>query len=352
MRLTIKKINLQFIFITFMLLLSISCHAFSPELLTQLRSENIVDTTGTLSKQEIQWLQQQNQKIRNDAHVSISILVLEQLPDTKENPFLMDAILDQTKSLTPNIEDQVALLIGVKSKNYLIQASDENKNVINEYYTSGITAPDNNKLRSIDHIILKPLLKKKEFYTAIRNTQIYIQQKALHQESTAEIEYYKEIFDAEQKIQNYIIFGIWTLIFSFFSISLARLLKTQIDFDKINFIAVFCVVFHAIMSIYVTSLYFDVNTIYLCIINLFILVFYHFLITQTATSKIHLLNKIPYFFVFIIFIFILILSLLFKSYRDRITFLYFFLMLFGAYIYNRMIYSIFRLIFKNRVSDT
>lgn len=353
MNIPIKQITLRFIYFALTFLLSFNSNAISPELLTQLRTENIIDMTGTLSKQEIQQLQHQNQLIREEAHVSIIVIIQRQLIDRKKNPFQMDAILEQTKSLEPNVEDHIVILIGIDDNDYLIQASDENKNFINEYYTSGITAPFNSKLSSIDHIILQPLLKKNEFYPAIKNTQTYIHQVALHQEPTAESEYYKDLFNTEQRIKNYIIFTIWTLIFSFFSISIVRLLKTQIHFDKINFIAVFYVFFHAILSIYVTSLYFEANTIYLCIINLLVLIFYHFLITQTAISKIFGLNKISYVTIFIVFIFIIILlSLLFKSYQHRTTSLYFFLMLLGAYIYNRMMYSIFRLIFKNKISNT
>lgn len=354
MNFSIKQIIFKFIFIVLTLFLSLSSYAaLTPGLLTQLRTENIIDTTGTLSKQEIQQLQLQNQKIRNEAHVSINILVLDQLPDTKENPFLLDVILDQTKSLTPNVEDQVALLIGIKNKNYLIQASDENKKFTNTYYGSGIETPYNNKLSSIEHIILKPLLEKNKFYPALQNAQNYIQQIALHQEPTAEKQYYEEVLKTERQFKNYIIFTVWMLVFGFFCTLLARLLTTQFNLKNIKIISASYIVIHSIFSIYFAQLNFGVDTFYLSIISSMILFFYYFFLYKTSNFQINPFNNIPYIIdIFVLFFIFTLISLLFKSHQPRIVLVTFLFMLIGAYAYNRIMYSLFRFIFRHRMINT
>ena len=345
----IKLNRLKFIFFALTLLLSLNSKAISPELLTQLRSENIIDTTNTLSKQEIKQLQIQNQLIRQQAHVSIIILIEKQLIDTKNNPFQMDAILDQTKNLEPNIEDHVVIFISIDDKDYIIQASDENKNFVNEYYGSGITAPYNKKLSSIDHIILKPLLKKDEFYSAIQNTQTYIQQIALHQEPIAEKQYYENILTTELRFKNYLIFTIWMLIFSFFSSLLTKLLTTQFNLKHIKIIAALYTIIHAIFSIYFTHLNFNLNILYLCLISIIILLFYYLSIYRTSNFSFNHFKNASYIIDIFSFIFIiLITSLFFKSYQPRIVIASFLIMLIGAYTYNRMLYSLFILIFKQK----
>jgi uncharacterized protein len=48
-----KVIYQQFMLLTLSLLLSITCHALSPQILEELKKDHILDTTQTLNKAEI-----------------------------------------------------------------------------------------------------------------------------------------------------------------------------------------------------------------------------------------------------------------------------------------------------------
>ena len=74
---------IRYIFISFALLvLSISTFAISPQLLEQLKTEHIVDTTQTLSHKEIQTLKQENEDFFQDNKLDLKILMVPSIGNT------------------------------------------------------------------------------------------------------------------------------------------------------------------------------------------------------------------------------------------------------------------------------
>ena len=64
-----------FVFI-FTLLLNASTYALSPELLQQLKKENVVDTTQTLSANQIAELKSQNEYLYQEKKIDLKILMV------------------------------------------------------------------------------------------------------------------------------------------------------------------------------------------------------------------------------------------------------------------------------------
>ncbi|AXQ23358.1 hypothetical protein BEN71_15325 [Acinetobacter wuhouensis] len=71
-----KTLYQQFILFTCTLLLSVISHALSPELLKQLKKENIVDTTLTLSDNQIAKLKSQNKQLYQEKKIDLKILMI------------------------------------------------------------------------------------------------------------------------------------------------------------------------------------------------------------------------------------------------------------------------------------
>ncbi len=68
-----KVIYQQFMLLTLSLLLSITCHALTPQLLEELKKHNILDTTQTLTTAEIEKLKQNNEVIFKQKNIDLKI---------------------------------------------------------------------------------------------------------------------------------------------------------------------------------------------------------------------------------------------------------------------------------------
>ncbi len=68
-----KVIYQQFMLLILSLLLSITCHALTPQLLEELKKHNILDTTQTLTTAEIEKLKQNNEVIFKQKNIDLKI---------------------------------------------------------------------------------------------------------------------------------------------------------------------------------------------------------------------------------------------------------------------------------------
>ena len=60
----------------FLCLVCSNIYAISPDILEQLKKDNVVDTTQTLSANEIEKLKQQNEQLYQEANVDFKILMI------------------------------------------------------------------------------------------------------------------------------------------------------------------------------------------------------------------------------------------------------------------------------------
>ncbi|AXQ23357.1 hypothetical protein BEN71_15320 [Acinetobacter wuhouensis] len=358
-----------FVFI-FTLLFNVSTYALSPELLQQLQQENIVDTTSGLAPQEIQLLKSQNEKLENERHVSVKILILNDASKQIDDPKQLDEISDQIKSSEPNIEDHIFILIGKKDHINRVILNHDNKNIVNETHEYGNYISHNNKLTPIEYIILEPLLKENKLYPALQASQTYIEEISLKQQPSYETFYYgKKRY--EDSLQAYYIFYIsGTFVFLFFSIALCRFLyqsfqnhadlvnkaqkmhnlnlsSTSMNKSKIYIFSAVYLTFHILLSITLSAYYLDLNFLFLLISNIAILLFYLSILWFSSPKT---LDEIFSFkkvlgTTGVIFLITIIFTLLPAS-SLGLYFVFISFMIIVSYFYNKLISSILKYLFK------
>ncbi len=363
-----KKLFIILMLITFSIITHAEIH---PELLQQLQQENIVDTTSSLAPQEIQLLKSQNEKLENEHHVSVKILILDDASKQFDDPKQLDEISNKIKHLDPNVEDHIFILIGKKDHINRVILNHDNKNIVNETHEYGNYISHNNKLTPIEYIILEPLLKENKLYPALQASQTYIKEIALKQEPSYEKFYYGQK-QYEDSLPAYYIFYIsGTFVFLFFSIALCRFLyqsfqnhadlvnkiqkihnnlnlsSTSMNKSKIYIFSSIYLTFHILLSITLSAYYLDLNFLFLLIINIAILLFYLSILWFSSAKT---LDEIFSFKKVlgtsgVIFLITIIFTILPTS-SLGLYFVFISFMIIVSYFYNKFLSSILKYLFK------
>ncbi|AYO55457.1 TPM domain-containing protein [Acinetobacter wuhouensis] len=159
-----KKIYLTFILFTLTLFISVISHALSPELLQQLKKENVVDTTQTLSDNQIAEIKSQNEYLYQEKKIDLKILMV---PSTE------GASIEQYAEKVFN-----TIKIGNKKLNnglLLVIAKDDRKMRFEVGYGLEGEVTDIQAGRIIRHI-LAPNFKNNDYYYGIIAAQQSISQ--------------------------------------------------------------------------------------------------------------------------------------------------------------------------------
>lgn len=154
-----KVIYQQFMLLTLSLLLSITCHALTPQLLEELKKHNILDTTQTLTTAEIEKLKQNNEVIFKQKNIDLKILMISTLSGEAIEHVAND-IFNAIKIGNILQDNGVLLLI----------AKDDRKMRIEVGYGLEGDLTDIQSGRIIRNI-LAPHFKNDEYYTGIALAQ-------------------------------------------------------------------------------------------------------------------------------------------------------------------------------------
>lgn len=151
-----KKIFLAFIFIS----LSIITHAeIQPELLQQLKNENVVDTTHTLTDNQIGRLKQQNEQLYQQKKIDLKILMIPSTGDLAIEQYA-DQVFNSIKIVHAKLDNGLLLVV----------AKDDRKMRLEVGYGLEGDIPDIQAARIIRHI-MQPEFKNENYYQGISDAQ-------------------------------------------------------------------------------------------------------------------------------------------------------------------------------------
>ncbi|MEB3754343.1 TPM domain-containing protein [Acinetobacter sp. MD2(2019)] len=154
-----KSIYQQIILFILCLVVHVTSYAISPELLAQLKFENIVDTTNTLTAAQIKNLKAENSLIYKKRNIDLKILLISSL-NKEPIEFTTIKIFDALKIGNKDLDNGVLLLI----------AKDDHKMRIEVGYGLEGNLTD----LEANHIIrddLAPNFKNNDYYTGILKAQ-------------------------------------------------------------------------------------------------------------------------------------------------------------------------------------
>ncbi|KAF1025650.1 MAG: hypothetical protein GAK29_01805 [Acinetobacter bereziniae] len=154
-----KAIYQQFMLLTLSLLLSISSHALSPQILEELKKHHILDTTQTLNTVELEKLKQNNEVIFKQKNIDLKILMISTL-DGDSIEHVANDIFNTIKIGNTQQDNGVLLLI----------AKDDRKMRIEVGYGLEGDITDIQSGRIIRNT-LAPHFKNDEYYTGIALAQ-------------------------------------------------------------------------------------------------------------------------------------------------------------------------------------
>lgn len=159
MHLSNKAIYQQFILLALSLLLSISSHALSPQILEELKKDHILDTTQTLTTAEIEKLKQNNEVIFKQKKIDLKILMISSLSGEPIENAARD-VFNTIKIGNAQQDNGVLLLIAKNDRKMRIEVG---------YGLEG----DLTDIKSgrIIRDILAPHFKNDEYYTGIALAQ-------------------------------------------------------------------------------------------------------------------------------------------------------------------------------------
>lgn len=110
----------RFILLILTLLFSVVSHALSPELLSRLKQENIVDITETLAPNEIKELKQQNEQIYLKDKIDIKILMIESTYEQSIEQYAYD-VFNAIKIGTKDIDNGLLILVAKNDRKMRIE---------------------------------------------------------------------------------------------------------------------------------------------------------------------------------------------------------------------------------------